>query len=374
MANTLPVLPDVTFVETDPQATINQIINGYEQAAGYTLADGDPRRLFLLTIAYIIIQQRQKIDASGKNNLLYYAEDDYLDHLGLMRDTPRNAGQASVTTERFTLSSVRPSNVGIPQGTRVTADNQLYWQTTEPATIITGQLFVDVPVEAMTTGEIGNGIAIGQINRLVDPIPYVQTVSNIEKTAGGKDREDNESYRYRIYEATSGFSIAGPESAYKFWARSANSSIVDVAAISPSAGVVEIRPLLENGEIPNQAILDQVEAKVNPKDIRPLTDQVQVLAPNVVNYNINLTYFIRTEDGPSVSVIQSKVDQAVTDYVLWQKSRLGRDINPDELIYRLKAAGIKRANMISPILQAVLETDVAVAGTITVNYGGLEDE
>lgn len=374
MANTLPVLPDVTFVETDPQAIITEIITGYEQAAGYTLADGDPRRLFLLTIAYIIIQQRQKIDASGKNNLLYYAEDDYLDNLGLMRDTLRNAGQASVTTERFTLSSVRPSNVGIPQGTRVTADNQLYWQTTEPATIVTGQLFVDVPVEAMTTGEIGNGIAIGQVNRLVDPIPYVQTVSNIEKTAGGKDREDNESYRYRIYEAPSGFSIAGPESAYKFWARSANSSIVDVAAISPSAGVVEIRPLLENGEIPNQAILDQVEAKVNPKDIRPLTDQVQVIAPNVVNYNINLTYFIRTEDGPSVSIIQSKVDQAVADYVLWQKSRLGRDINPDELIYRLKAAGIKRANMISPTLQAVLETDVAVAGTITVNYGGLEDE
>lgn len=374
MANTLPVLPDVTFVETDPQAIITEIITGYEQAAGYTLADGDPRRLFLLTIAYIIIQQRQKIDASGKNNLLYYAEDDYLDHLGLMRDTPRNAGEAAVTTIRFTLSSTRPNNVGIPQGTRVTADNLIYWQTTQAATIVTGQLFVDVPVQALTIGELGNGISVGQINRLVDPIPYVQSVSNTEVTAGGKEKEDNESYRNRIYEAPAGFSIAGPESAYKFWAKSANASIIDVTAISPSPGVVEIRPLLENGEIPNQAILDQVEAAVNPKDKRPLTDQVQALAPNVVNYNINLTYFIRVDDGPSASMIQSKVDQAVADYALWQKSKLGRDINPDELIYRIKAAGAKRAAVITPTLQAVTETDVAVAGTITVNYGGLEDE
>lgn len=374
MANILPVLPDVTFVETDPQAIIKEIITGYEQAAGYTLADGDPRRLFLLTIAYIIIQQRQKIDASGKSNLLYYAEDDHLDHLGLMRDTLRDEGQEAVTTERFTLSSVRDNNVGIPQGTRVTADNQLYWQTTSPATIVTGQLFVDVPVEAMTIGEIGNGIAVGKINRLVDPIPYVQSVSNIEVTAGGKEKEDNESYRNRIYEAPAGFSIAGPESAYNFWAKSANASIVDVVAISPTPGVVEIRPLLEGGETPNQAILDQVKDAVNPKDKRPLTDQVQVLAPNVVNYDINLTYFIRVDDGTSASIIKDKVDQAVADYALWQKSKLGRDINPDELIYRIKAAGAKRAALITPILQAVTETDVAVADTITVNYGGLEDE
>lgn len=374
MANQLPTLPDVSFVETDPQVIIDNIIGGYEEVSGYTLSDGDPRRLFLLSIAYIIISQRQQIDASGKSNLLYYAQDDFLDHLGLMRDTPRVEAQASVTTQRFTLSSVRPNNVGIPQGTRVTADNQLYWETTEPATIVTGQLSVDVTVEALTPGEEANGIEVGEINRLVDPIPYVQTVSNTEITAGGADREDDESYRYRIYQAPTGFSIAGPEDAYKFWARSANSSIVDVSATSPSAGVVDIRPLLENGGIPNQAILDQVENALNKDTIRPLTDQVQVLAPNVVNYNIDITYYIRTEDSPSVSIIQDKVDKAVEEYVIWQKSRLGRDINPDELIYRLKQAGVKRASIATPTLQAILATDVAIESTITVNYGGLEDE
>lgn len=381
MANTLPVLPDAEFVQVDAQTVIDEVIGGFEELEAarlglptYTLADGDPRRLFLLSIAYVIVNQRQQINETGKQNLLYYAQDDFLDHLGAFRKTPRIEEQAAVTTIRFTLSSIRPTNVGIPQGTRVTADNTLFWQTTEPATIVTGQLFVDVPVQALTAGIIGNGFAVGEINALVDPIPYVASVSNTEISAGGRDQESNDAYRYRIYQAPSGFSIAGPEEAYIFHALSANSTIVDVSATSPSAGVVDIRPLLEGGQIPTQAILDQVEAAVTPDTIRPLTDNVQVNAPNVVNYSINLVYYIRKDDSASVPDIQTRVNEAVQDYIEWQRARLGRDINPDELTTRLIQAGVKRSVITTPTLQAVLKTDIAFNNSLTVNYGGLEDD
>lgn len=374
MSSLLPVLPDVSFVETDPQQIINDIISSYEQLAGYTLADGDPRRLFLLSIAYIIIQQRQQIDAAGKSNLLYYAQDDYLDHLGAFRRVQRIPAQPAVTTIRFTLSAIRPTNVGIPQGTRVTSDNVRYFRTTQPGTIIAGQLFADVPVEALTPGQGSNGISIGQINRLVDPIPYVQTVSNTAVTANGRDKEDNDSYRDRIYQAPVGFSIAGPEEAYKFWARSASSAIIDVAAYSPSAGVVEIRPLLEGGQIPDQPLLDLVYSAVNPKNIRPLTDFVQVAAPDVVSYNISLTYYIRNEDSASAAEIISRVNEAVDAFVLWQKSRLGRDVNPSELISRIIQAGAKRVTLTTPTFTELEQYQIAIAGTVTADYGGLEDD
>jgi len=374
MTNLLPTIPDVDFVETDDQTVIDNIIDGYEEVSGESLSDSDPRRLFLLSIAYIIINQRQQINATGKGNLLYYAEDEQLDAIGQMRNTEREDAQAAVTTERFTLSAVRSNSVGIPQGTRVTADNQLYWQTTESATIQSGELYVDVPVEAMTAGEDGNGIAIGQINKLVDPIAYVQTVSNIEVTAGGAASEDDESYRYRIYQAPTGFSIAGPVDAYKFWSLTANSSIIDVAATSPSSGVVDIRPLLTDGGIPNQAILDQVYDVLSENTIRPLTDFVQVQAPGVINYDIDLTYYINTDDSASVSIIQQSVTTAVDEFVSWQKAKLGRDVNPDQLIYLLKGAGVKRIDIISPTAQIIDETDVAIAVNVTANYGGLEDE
>lgn len=372
--NQLPTLPDVDFLPTDPQSTIDELIGGYEQLTGTTLADGDPRRLYFLAIAYVIVNLRQQVNATGKEGLLYYASGDVLDHLGAFRKTPRIQAEPAVTTVRFTLSAVRETNVGIAQGTRVTHNNQLYWRTTEPATIVSGQMYVDVNVEAMTTGEIGNGLAVGIINRLVDPIPYVASVANQEVTAGGRDKEDDDSYRYRIYQAPAGFSIAGPEDAYRFHALSASSAIVDVSPTSPSDGVVNIVVLLENGGIPTQSILDLVEAACNPKTIRPLTDQVTVNAPTEVNYNIQATYYIRTEDAASVQDIQSRVQDAVNEYISWQHSRLGRDIDPGELNRRVREAGAKRIAITTPTLAAIAKSEVAKVGTITVDYGGLEDE
>lgn len=372
--NQLPELPDVSFLETDPDTIIDDIISGYEEAAGRTLADGDPIRIFLLSLAYVIIRQRQDTNQTGKDNLLYYAKDAALDHIGASRNTPRIESQAAVTTVRFSLAEARAENVGIAQGTRVTHNNQLYWKTTESETITTGNLYVDVSVEAMTPGEEGNGLQVGEINRLVDPIPYVVSVQNTEETTGGRDREEDDPYRYRIYQAPAGFSIAGPEDAYIFLALSANSSIVDVYAHSPTDGVVEIRPLLDGGEIPTQSVLEQVEAACSPKDKRPLTDKVNVVAPNPVNYTIEATYYIRTEDGPSAQIIQDRVNQAVTEYIEWQQEKLGRDIDPGELNARVRAAGAKRIAITTPTLQALQRIDVAKANTITVNYGGLEDE
>lgn len=374
MASEFPELPDVSFLETDPQEIIENIITGYEQAAGYTLADGDPRRLFLLSIAYIIVQQRQDIDSTGKNNLLYYANDDYLDHLGAFRNTPRLPAAPAVTTLRFILSAAQGSNIGVPQGTRATSDNQVYFKTTAPATIISGQTFVDVPAEAITAGVVGNGYEVGEISRLVDPIPFVQTVQNTTSSSGGREKESNDAYRLRIYNAPISFSVAGPSDAYKFLALSASSSIVDVSAFSPSPGVVEVRPLLEDGGIPSESILELVDDALSPKTVRPLTDNVNVLAPNVANYDIELTYYIRTQDNASVADIQARVNEAIDDYQTWQREKLGRDINPDQIISRLIEAGVKRASITSPVFTAVPLSSVALADTISVNYGGLEDE
>lgn len=374
MANGIPVLPDIDFVETDPQAIIDQVIRGYEEVADVTLAPGDPRRLFLLSLAYIIVQQRQQIDAAGKSNLLYFAKDEFLDHLGLSRRVERHKAEGAVTTVRFTLSAARPNAIGIPEGTRVTADGELFWATTRPATINPGSLSIDVPAQALRAGAFANGLAPGEINELVDPIPFVASVSNIDETQGGHDREDDESYRERIYNAPAAFSTAGPEEAYRFWAFSASGSIIDVEAYSPEPGVAEIRPLLAGGVIPDQAILDAVYDALSPKHIRPLCDQVVVLPPDPVEYAVEFTYYIRRADQGGAANIQQRVNDAVADYVAWQRGKLGRDINPDELVTRVKAAGAKRLEIENPSFAAVERFEVAQETAVIINYGGVEDE
>ena len=110
MAETIPRwgLPEVNFLETDAETIRSQIITGFEQASGDTLAAGDPRRLFLLSIADVIIQQRTAINLAAQQNLLSYAQGGYLDALGQLLAVERMAESKAVTTIEFTL--LRPSD------------------------------------------------------------------------------------------------------------------------------------------------------------------------------------------------------------------------------------------------------------------------
>ena len=60
---------------------------------------------------------------------------------------------------------------------------------------------------------------------------------------------------------------------------------------------------------------------------------------------------------------------------MWQRTRLGRDINPDELIYRLKSiGGVKRVLINSPEFVQVKENQVAQDKGVSIAMTGSEDE
>lgn len=365
-------LPDITFAEKSAQQIEADIVNRYAQGTGQNLAPADPKRKFIQAIVPILAQQRVLIDFGAKQNLLGYAVGDYLRHIGALSDTDILQPSAAKTTIRFHLSTAFQQT--IPAGTRGTAGDGVFFATTQVVTVQGGQVSADVECQCTQTGTIGNGYLPGEINQLVDPLQWVQSIENITKSQGGEDLEDDDPYAERIHQAPESFSVAGPDGAYIYWARTASQSIIDVSVRSPSPGAVEIRPLLQGGEIPGQEILDAVLEVCSPKTVRPLTDNVQVLAPEQVSYDITLTYWIRTADTSVVVSIQGNVNQAVEDYKLWQKSKLGRAIDPSELITRVKNAGAKRVAVTLPAYQQILTYQVAKDNLVTVTYGGLEND
>lgn len=149
--------------------------------------------------------------------------------------------------------------------------------------------------------------------------------------------------------------------------------IADVAVTSPQPGEVVIYPLLEDGELPGQEILDKVLETLGD-DVRPLTDHVRAEAPSAVDYNVELTYYIGSEDKNTASAVQSAVETAIEEYTKWQKAKLGRDINPSRLIQMVVSAGAKRVEVTQPGFQTVEANEVAVAGAVQATYGGLEDD
>lgn len=83
---------------------------------------------------------------------------------------------------------------------------------------------------------------------------------------------------------------------------------------------------------------------------------------------------INSSDSGSVETIQSEVAKAVDDFVTWQQSKIGRDINSSELIKRVTAAGAKRVEIKSPVFQKIGGTSIAYCTSKNVTYGGVEDD
>ena len=350
--------------------------NKYTELTGkkITLAKADPNRMILYAAALQIYQGFVNIDKAGKMNYLKYTSGDYLDNLCALKGIKRSQGSAAQTMLRFTLSAEQTSAVTIPMGTRATDGNENYFFTTEVAEIPIGDMTVDVPAESASVGTEANDIEIGEIKTLVDYIPYVESVSNITKTQGGSGVEDDDALKERFYLAPSGYSVAGSEAAYEYWTKAYNTGIIDVRVTSPEPCVVKIYVLLEGGKIPEELFLSELEDYLADENIRPLTDQVSVCAPERRMYNVSLRYYVTRSNASNAVSIQSTVEQAIENYIAWQCEKIGRDINPDMLVQNIIAAGAKRVEISDPIYQAIGASAIAQMADKTVIYGGIEDD
>ncbi|NEZ43722.1 baseplate assembly protein [Paenibacillus alvei] len=365
---------ELHFVDADVTRTLENMVTVYEAVTGRKLYPADPVRLFLLTVAKLLVMQQVVIDDAKKMDHLRFARSAHLDLLGERYGVKRLQASAARTTLRFTLSALQTSAITIPLGTRVTSGDNVYFSTIEVAEIKRDSLTVDVAAECIQAGTSGNGYLPGQLTALVDPIPFIATVVNMSTSAGGADIESDEALRERIRLSLGSYSVAGPYDAYIYWAKTASPAIVDVAVNSPSVRVVRIVPLLSGGEIPSQDLLDAVSNVLNDRSVRPLTDKVEVAAPVIEKYNIDATFWIHRENAAEATTIQAAVQSAVSDYALWQKSKLGRDLNPSELIRRVMAAGAYRVNVTSPVYAEVGHDEVAIPDVTNIVYGGMADD
>jgi len=377
MAETLPRfgLPEVQFLETDASAIEAGIIAGYETAAKRPLAAGDPVRLFLLTIAAEIAQLRAEVNISAQQNILSYAQGEYLDALGSYFGVTRLPASKARTTLRYTLSAALQDPVVIPAGSQV-ANGQITFETDAEASVPAGDLYVDVPATCTTAGASGNGWLPGQLNAMVEPIAYVAEVANTTTSADGGDEEDDASLAERIKLAPNSFSTAGPRRAYEYHTYSASAAITDVAVDSPTPGLVNIYILAQGGTLPSQELVDATAEYLSAEDRRPLTDDLHVYAPTATEFGVVLKYYISVERQAEIETIRANVDKAVQDYVEWQTKKIGRDIVPDKLVQLAIEAGAWRvdAATLEPEYTAVDLAHVAQCTGVSVTYMGLANE
>lgn len=374
---------DFNYVETDSAKLYSTIIGALMDYCNEALYPGDERRIFGEGLVQVLVGVFSEFNDKMKQRVLRYARGNVLDAIGERLDVYRLTPTKATAVFRFTASAVQAENIIIPLGTRITNDGNVYFSTSEVAVLPAGELYVDVPGVSASGGSSYNGFTAGTITTLVDLIPFISGVSNITTSTDGDDGEpytedgDNK-YRDRIRLAPAKLSTAGSESSYRYHVLSADPGIIDVAIECPEEfpNTVNIYPLMQGGDIPDEETLQKVLAATTGEKVRPMTDHVFAIAPEQVEYQVEIKYYCTKDDESALIRAIEGDGGAIDQYNEWQSAALARDIDPDQLrsfIFAAKAqsgaTGTVRMDVLKPTFTAVGKSQVPkLSGTPVVSH------
>ncbi|MEH5745709.1 baseplate J/gp47 family protein [Atlantibacter hermannii] len=213
-------------------------------------------------------------------------------------------------------------------------------------------------------GDLDNLVANFNVQRLVvtpanetavPPVPAVM--------------ESDEDLRQRAPEAFEGLSVAGPEAAYNFHARSADGRVADASTVSPSPAAVVVTVLSHEGNgQASQALLDIVASKLSAETIRPLGDRLTVQSAAITEYRVaaKLHLFDGVVAGPCLAAAKNNL----AAYLLEQK-KLARSIRRDNYKAVLRVAGVDWVELLEPAADVLMDksqsgyctaTEITIAG------------
>lgn len=160
--------------------------------------------------------------------------------------------------------------------------------------------------------------------------------------------EEDEEFRARIQLSPEGLSVAGPDGAYIFNAKSAHVDVKDVKVLGPHSlinptvpGYVDMYILShQNSGVPDSSVLTVVDAYLWPR--RPMGDFLAVKAASILNYTITATLFIRA--GPDPELVRQISEDRIALYVD-EQHKLESRIVQSNVYWALTAEGVAEVKL-----------------------------
>ena len=326
---------EVHYLTYDPEKLWEDMITAYVDAGGDILYPGDEKEMLLRGVQAIVVQTFAQVDAALRMDTLRYASGVFLDIYGEKRNCTRIPAHAATCSIEIKFRASGTART-IAAGTALTADGERIYLLREPVEQTGYEQTINGEIICRDTGSVGNGLLTGTQMQFMVPNPAVISVFTKRDASGGQDDEDDETYRERIRKFGLANTTTGPQTQYESAAKSVSSEILDARALNLGAGVVGIYLLIVS-EVGVEALIERVRDALNAKNIRPLTDNVQVYQSKAVSYALTAQY--AHEAG---SDITADIASAVKSYQRWQDETIGRAFNPDKLMAMLYQAGAIR--------------------------------
>ncbi|MES2042596.1 MAG: baseplate J/gp47 family protein [Pseudomonadota bacterium] len=187
--------------------------------------------------------------------------------------------------------------------------------------------------------------------------------------------ETDDAFRERIQLAPESFTVAGPEAAYIYHARSADATIRDASAIEGEPGQVIVTILSSLGD--GTADADQIAAVedvlgvVAGNRVRPLGDEVIVQSAEIVTYVIEAQLTVYS--GPDQTVVLA-ASQASTEAWVNRGGKLGLDAVRAAISAAMFVEGVQNVNLIHPAADVVADkTQATKCVGVNITVVGLGD-
>ena len=274
----------------------------------------------------------------------------------------------------FSAETPPEQNIMIPANTICKSEkdedgNEYRFYTMEEAVLEAGETEIIVLAEAEETGSQYN-VGVNTITRMVTPVSGIASVNNADwldtsldppatvsyLKQEGTDSESDEQLRQRAIGTWETIGIGGTRTAYQTWALSVPgvvaASVLDDFPFGPgTVGVVIVGP---NGT-PSAQLIQDVFDYIKLR--KPLTSDVRVLGPVIVNIDLDITvtrFAAAAEEDVNAAVLT-----ALEDYA--ENLQLGEGLILSRLLNRIMdVPGVYNVQITSPNSDRLVGVDTFV--------------
>ena len=339
----------------------SEMLSIFTQRTGLDAGAGGDLAVRFYAVAAQIYALYLQADWTEKQCFPQTAAGEYLDYHAALRSIERKASSRAVGTLRFSVGTAAPGDLTVPVGTVCMTAGLVRFETVQDAVLSAGELYVDVPAQAVETGAAGNA-APGTILTMAVAPTGIAACTNPAAFTGGADDEDDESLRARVLETYR--RLANGANTAFYYQKAMSFEEVAAATVVPRArgvGTVDVYIATQAG-VPGQTLLGQVQDSLD--EMREIAVDVQVLAPTVQQMDVSVE--VKVADNYDGETVLERVRATLSSWFSGQ--RLGKDV----LLAQLGAAvyavdGVENYTFSAPAADVSVDEGVLpTLGTLTV--------
>ncbi|MGQ7939079.1 baseplate assembly protein [Paraburkholderia sp. D1E] len=159
-------------------------------------------------------------------------------------------------------------------------------------------------------------------------------------------KEKDDDLRSRTQLAPQGYSVAGPEGAYRSHALNADGRVLSVSVISPAPCEIVVTILSREGDgTASDELVGIVTRALRAEDVRPLAEKVTVRGAEIIRYRIRAT--LKFFAGPDRSVVLAESRKRVQQYAD-DMHRMDMEVTPDGLYAAIRVSGVQKVILETP--------------------------